>query len=114
MTDDERTYATWMHLAGLSGYILPAGNVLVPLLLWFLKYKESDYINRQGVEVLNFQLTITFYYLFSYILVFILIGFLFLPVVFLLHLIATVMAAMETNKGRDFRYPVTFRVIRPY
>lgn len=112
MTDDERKYATWMHLSGLSGYIgIPLGHVLVPLVLWLLKRKESAYVNRQGIEVLNFQLTITFYLIFSYILVFILIGLVFLPVVFLLHIIATIMATIKIHNGQDFRYPATFRVI---
>ena len=113
-TDSERNYAMWMHIAGLSSYIgIPFGHVLVPLILWSLKYKESPFIDQQGREVLNFQLTISFYFIFSYILVFLLIGFLFMAVVFLLHIIATIMAAVKTRNGENFRYPVTFRVIRP-
>ena len=113
-TDSERTYATWMHLAGLSSYIgVPFGHILVPLILWSLKHKESSYIDQQGREILNFQLTISFYLIFSYILVFILIGFLFLGLVILLHIIATIVAAVKTYNGEVFRYPVTFRVIRP-
>jgi len=114
ITSSERTYATWMHLAGLSSYIgIPFGHVLIPLIMWAMKHRESAYINRQGREILNFQLTISFYLIFSYILVFILIGFLFVGLVVLLHIIATIMAAVKTYEGEEFRYPVTFRVIRP-
>jgi len=113
MTEDERKYATWMHVTGLSSYIgIPFGHVLVPLILWLLRRKQSDYVNQQGVEILNFQLSITFYYMFSYIMIFILIGFVFLPVVFLLHVIATIMATVKTHEGGYFRYPATLRVIR--
>lgn len=78
MTDQERTYATWMHLAGLTSYIgVPLGHILVPLVLWAIKYKESPFLDRQGREILNFQLSITFYLIFAYILIAILIGFLF-------------------------------------
>jgi len=111
-TDSERTYATWMHLSGLSGYVVPFGNVLVPLILWALKFRESQYIHEQGVEVMNFQLTIAFYSIFTAILVMIIIGWVFVPVVFLLHLIGTIMGAVKTWEGESFRYPVTFRVIR--
>lgn len=114
VTESERIYATWMHLAGLSSYIgVPFGHVLIPLIMWSLKHKESPYIDQQGRDVLNFQLTITFYLIFSYILIFILIGFLFVGVVVLLHVIATIMAAVKTYNGETFRYPVTFPLIRP-
>ncbi len=113
MTEDERKYATWMHLAGLSTYIgIPFGHVLIPLILWLLRRKQSDYVNQQGIEILNFQLSITFYYIFSWIMLFILIGFVFLPVVFLLHIIATITATVRTHEGGDYRYPATLRVIR--
>lgn len=112
ISESERTYATWLHLSGLSGYVIPFGNVLVPLILWALKYRQSRYIHLQGIEVLNFQLTIAFYSIFTAILVMIFIGWVFVPVVFLLHLIATIMGAVKTWEGKLFRYPVTFRVIR--
>ena len=112
ISERERTYATWLHLSGLSGYVIPFGNVLVPLILWALKHRESRYIHLQGIEVLNFQITIAFYSIFTAILVMIFIGWVFVPVVFLLHLIATIMGAVKTWEGKLFRYPVTFRVIR--
>lgn len=113
MTQDEKNYVMWMHISGLSSYIgVPFGHFLVPLVLWLLKRKESSVVDQQGKEILNFQLTITFYLIFSYILVFILIGFLFIGVVILLHIIAAIVAAVRAHEGVMFRYPVTFRVIR--
>lgn len=113
ISDEERIYATWMHIAGLSGYILPVvGNFLVPLILWALKYKESHYIDQQGREVMNFQLTIYFYAIFTFIFTGLLIGWLFVPVVFLLHVIATITGAVRTWEGKIFHYPLTFRPIR--
>ncbi|TNG00104.1 MAG: DUF4870 domain-containing protein [Gammaproteobacteria bacterium] len=113
MTEKERTYATWMHLSGLTSYIgIPVGHILVPLVLWLLKRKESVYLDQQGREILNFQLTITFYLIFSYLLVYILIGFLLLGIVVLLHIVATIIAAVRTYDGQMFRYPVTLRVIK--
>ena len=114
VTDRERTYATWMHLAGLSSYIgIPLGHVLVPLVMWAMKHRESAYLDQQGREVLNFQLTISFYLIFSYILVYILIGFIFVALVVGFHIVATIMAAVKIYHGEGFRYPITFRVIRP-
>jgi uncharacterized Tic20 family protein len=103
-----------MHIAGLSSYIgVPFGHVLIPLILWSIKFRESPYLDRQGREILNFQITISFYLIFSYILAFIFIGFVFIALVIGLHIIATIYAAVKTFNGEEFRYPVTFRVIRP-
>ena len=114
VSENERIYATWMHIAGLSMYIgVPFGHVLVPLILWALKHKESYYIDQQGRDVLNFQLTISFYMIFCFMLFSILIGYMFIVPVVLLHIIASVMGAMRTYRGKTFRYPVTFRIIRP-
>ena len=112
VSDEERIYATWMHIAGLSGYVIPFGNFLVPLILWALKRKESHYIDQQGREVMNFQLTIVFYAIFTWILMMLIIGWVFAPVVFLLHLIGSIMGAVRTWEGKIFHYPATMRVIR--
>jgi len=34
---EERTLAALTHLSGLSGYIIPLGGVLVPIIIWAVK-----------------------------------------------------------------------------
>lgn len=34
---EERTLAALTHLSGLSGYIIPLGGVLVPIIIWLTK-----------------------------------------------------------------------------
>ncbi len=109
VSDRERIYATCIHLAGLC---IPLGNFLLPLILWTIKRGESHYIDQQGREVMNFQLTITFYAIFAMILMVTPVGWIFVPVVLLLHLVGTITGTLKTWRGRVFRYPVTFRVIR--
>ncbi len=109
ISDQERIYATWIHLAGL---FIPVGNFLIPMILWLLKRRESHYIDQQGREVMNFQLTIIFYAIFALILIATPVGWIFIPVILLLHLMGTLTGALKTWQGRIFRYPVTFRVIR--
>ncbi len=108
VSDQERIYAMWIHL---SGFLIPLGNLLLPLLLWSLKRRESHYIDQQGREVMNFQLTITFYAIFTVILAATPIGWVFVPVVLLLHLTGTATGSVKTWKGKVFRYPATFRMI---
>lgn len=37
ITPEERTLAALTHLSGLSGYIIPFGGVLVPVIIWLTK-----------------------------------------------------------------------------
>jgi uncharacterized Tic20 family protein len=51
---EDRTLAAMTHLSGLSGYIIPFGGVLVPIIIWIVK-KDSALISaiaRQAV-ILN-------------------------------------------------------------
>lgn len=41
---EERALAAWTHLSGLSGYLIPLGGILVPIVIWIAK-KESPVIS---------------------------------------------------------------------
>ena len=48
---EDRTMAALTHLSGLSGYIIPLGGVLVPIIIWVMK-KDAPLISaiaRQAV-----------------------------------------------------------------
>jgi uncharacterized Tic20 family protein len=37
ITPEERTLAALTHLSGLSGYVIPLGGVVVPIIIWVVK-----------------------------------------------------------------------------
>ena len=57
LTTDETTWAMWAHLGALSGYFVPFGHLILPLLVGLL-YK-SAYVRYHAREAFNFQLTVT-------------------------------------------------------
>jgi len=48
---EERTLAALTHLSGLSGYILPLGGVLVPIIIWAVK-SDSKVISSIAKQAL--------------------------------------------------------------
>jgi len=52
---EERTLAALTHLSGLSGYIIPLGGVVVPIIIWAVKgdSKVISSVAKQAV-LLNF------------------------------------------------------------
>ncbi len=60
-TTNEKNTATLIHLSTLSQYIIPFGNYIFPIIIWSSKKNDSDFIDYNGKQVLNFQLSILLY-----------------------------------------------------
>ncbi len=54
--EEDRQYLVVLHLSVLSFFILPLGNIIVPLLMWLNKRKKIISLNEQGINILNFQI----------------------------------------------------------
>ncbi len=111
-SQDARMWAMFAHISAVAGFIIPFGNIIGPLLIWILKKDEFPFVNDQGKESLNFQISITIYVLVSIILVFLLIGIPILILVGLFALIMVIIAAINSYDGKAYRYPLTIRLIK--
>lgn len=60
-TSNEKSTASLIHLSTLTQYFIPFGNYILPLILWSNSKDKSEYIDKNGKEVLNFQLSILLY-----------------------------------------------------
>ena len=109
---NDNSLAVLMQLLGFAGFVFPFGNIIGPLILWLIKRPESPLLDRTGKEVLNFQISYTIYAAVAGILCFVLIGFLILPVVFILWVVLMVVAAVRTGNGEEYRYPMTIRILQ--
>lgn len=113
LSNEEKTWATFTHLSGLALYIgIPFGNVLGPFALWLLKHKEMPFVDDQGKEAINFQISMSIYLIVAGILVLLLVGLLAVPALFIVHVIFTIIAAVQANKGDAYRYPMTIRFLK--
>lgn len=59
-TSNDKNIATVLHLSTLTQYIIPFGNYIFPIVIWSSK-KESEFIDNNGKQVLNFQLSMFTY-----------------------------------------------------
>lgn len=121
LTESQRSYASWCHFAptiaavsvifssGIT-FIIPP---LVALAMWQIKNTDSTFIDDQGKESLNFQISL------------ILLSVICIPLIFVcglgiplllfgipaLAIIGGIMGGVAAAKGRYFRYPMTIRLI---
>jgi uncharacterized Tic20 family protein len=110
---EEQNWAMISHLAALSGFIIPFGNILGPLIVWLMKKDTMPLVNQHGKEALNFQITVTIAMIISVMLMFVLIGFLLIFVVGIGALVLTILAAVKVSNGQlDYKYPFAFRLIK--
>ncbi len=110
--DAEKTWATLCHLASFAGYIFPFGNIIGPLILWLIKKEEMPLVDREGKKSLNFQISISVYFVIAFLLVFVIIGFVLLFAIMIFDLIVVIMAAIKTNKGEDYHYPLSIQFLK--
>jgi uncharacterized protein len=104
-SNDDKNIATVTHLGGTVFSFIPA------LIVWILKKDESAYLSDQAKEALNFQITILIASFVASILIWLLIGFVLLPIIWLVNLIFCIIAAIATSKGETYRYPFCLRLI---
>jgi uncharacterized protein len=60
-TSSEINTGTFIHLSSLSQYFIPFGNYIFPILIWTSKKDKSEFIDFNGKQVLNFQLSVLVY-----------------------------------------------------
>ena len=104
-SNDDKNIATVTHLGGTVFSFIPG------LLVWILKKNDSAYITDQAKEALNFQITVMLAMFLASILVWLLIGIILIPIVWLLNIVFCIIAAISTSKGETYRYPLCLRLI---
>jgi len=113
MDKDARLWGMLCHLSALAMYVLPSlGSILGPLVVWLIKKNEMPFVNDQGKEALNFQLSLLLYCIISGMLTIILIGFLLLVILLVSQLTFIIVASIKANNGEYYRYPLTIRFIK--
>ena len=108
---EERQWAMFAHLSALIGLIIPFGSIVGPLVIWLIKKDTMPFVNDQGKEALNFNITVAIAAIVGWILCFILIGFLVLAVLAIAWLVFVIIATIKANEGTTYRYPFTLRLI---
>lgn len=156
LSKHQRNLSAIIHASTLSRFFIPFGNFLLPLVLWMANRKEDSFVDHNGKQALNFQISM---FLYSAILAMISLPFLFgiLPTIFdgglfnfdhfedlnrfnfhfnnrefrygiflwplgfagvmhvalvVVNLVYTILAAIRTNEGQLFKYPITIKFIK--
>jgi uncharacterized Tic20 family protein len=120
----ERQWGMFAHLSALVGGFITtgwAGSIgcfLGPLIIWLVKKDTMPFVDDQGKEALNFNITvaIVFFALTIFWIATLGIGLLVaIPgyiIVGIYWLVMTIVAAIKANDGEAYRYPICLRLIK--
>ena len=110
---DACMWAMFCHLAGLAAYVFPfAGNIILPLILWQIKKDQYPFVDSQGKEAVNFQISVTLYAIATIPLFLICVGPFLLGAICLAAMVLLIIAGVKANNGESYRYPLTIRFIK--
>ncbi|MBX2848724.1 MAG: DUF4870 domain-containing protein [Acidiferrobacterales bacterium] len=91
---------------------IPLANFFVAYWLWVRNRNSSEALDRQGIEVLNFQITIYLFLLLALFLTLVIIGLFIIPLLLLIHLLLTLFAIYCAAAGKPFCYPANIPIIQ--
>ena len=83
-----------------------------PLIIWLIKKDDDPFIDQQGKEALNFQITVTLASIVGSILTVVCIGVFICIAVGIADIIFVIMACIASSKGEAYRYPVSIRLVK--
>jgi uncharacterized protein len=109
---DARTWAMLCHVGAFAGYIIPFGHIIAPLVIWLIKKDESPFVDDQGKESLNFQISMSIYAIIAVLLTLVVIGAVLLIALVIFDVVMVIIAAVRANSGERYRYPLCMRLIK--
>lgn len=124
-TEAYRNWTVLVHLSGLLNILsgIPLAGVVAVIVLWQMKNKESAFVDEHGREAANFQITLAVagvvLIVAGVILTVITFGLALLLIIpawigmVILLLIGCIRGALAASRGEMYRYPFTYRFLKP-
>ncbi len=112
ISERERKWGVAAHLAAFLGVLgIPFANILGPFAVWLLMKEDSDWVEEQARESMNFQISMTIYTIVAGIMIIILIGFVLVPLLILANFVLVIIASVKASDRESYRYPVNLRLV---
>lgn len=108
-TADDKNMAMLAHASAASALVgLP---VVGPLVMWLLQKEKGGFVEENAREALNFNISFLIWTIVASLSIFVLIGFLLLPIVSIAWIVLAIIGAVKASQGETYKYPLTLRLI---
>lgn len=96
---EARNMAMLCHLLGIVGFF-------APLVIWLIEKDKHRFVDEHGRAAMNYQISLMIYYAACGLLCLVFIGLVLMPVLIILHLTLSIIAAVKASNGKPWRYPI--------
>jgi len=111
--EEARKWGMIVHLSALVGLLGNGiGFLLGPLAVWLMKRDDDPFVDANGKEAVNFQITMMLAAVVSAFLIIILVGFVLLAIIGIMAVVFPIIAGLKAKEGEVYRYPMTIRLIK--
>ena len=140
--NNQNTNAFLIHISAFAGFVFPFGQIITPLIAWQTLKDRSPFLDEQGKEAINFNLSYTLY---AFILSIVLIPLFFRSfftnfnsfnnfqlnldlstnnlfsimglgsisvILYLVGISLIIIAALKAKEGESYKYPITIKFIK--
>ncbi len=111
-TPDQRQMGMFLHLSQLANVILFPVGIIVPIILWQTQKEKIPALDAHGKMVVNWMISSTIYAFASFLLMFVLIGFLTIFAVAILGIVFPIIGGIKANNGELWEYPLTIKFLK--
>jgi len=129
-TQNENNKAFLIHLSAFFGFLFPFGAVVAPWVFWEINKHKSQFLDDNGKEAVNFNLS---YFLYAFLLGLSLVPFIIrtvleqfhhldlfglisigsiLAVMSVVKFVLIIFAAIKANQGEVYHYPLTIKFFK--
>ncbi len=110
---EDRQFLVLTHLSQLLGMVTGFGGFLVPLILWMTNKDKIYELDRQGKEIINFQITLFIFALICIPMILLLgLGIIGLIIIGLVGLIFPIINGIKVSNGEEPNYPFSIQFIK--
>ena len=111
-TPEEKQMGMFIHLSRLGdAFAFPLGAIAT-IVLWQTQKDKMPALDIHGKNAVNWMISSLIYMFVSLPLMFVLIGFLLVPVIWILMIVFPIIAALKANEGEYWEYPLTIKFLK--
>ena len=111
-TTEQKQTGMFLHLSQLLNFIIPFGGVVAPIVIWQVKKDEMPALDAHGKMVANWLISCLIYFAVSFVLAFVLIGFLGFIALGIMGVVFPIIGGIKANNGELWEYPLTIKFLK--
>jgi hypothetical protein len=111
-TTREKQTGMFLHLSQLLNFVIPFAGVIAPIVIWQMKKDEIPALDAHGKMIANWMISGLIYSIVSFVLAFVLIGFLGFIALAVVGIAFPIIGAIKANNGELWEYPLTIKFLK--